>query len=285
MRYGRRPVHRAPCFLLIAVLSACSAGAPDDPLVVGPGEARDDLKADGASSGERAELKVLVEADAIDPVRERLGLDGDLAEERAVWFYDTAALDLFEAGAILRARSVHRGDDDSTVKIRPLAADEVDPAWFAEAGFKCELDAGLASATWSCSFTIEQEEDQIEEVADGERDLDTLFSSEQEDFAAAYAPPFDWHELVPLGPIDALVWKVESRRLPSALTAEHWRLPDQEMLEVSIKVDAGEAEEGMSALLDWLAEHDVPAAAAQDSKTRRALESLRAAELGDARER
>lgn len=277
MRYGPRPVHLAPCFLLIALLAACSASSPDDPLVVSPGEARDDLKADGAQGGERAELKVLVEPEAIDEVRERLGLDGDLAEERAVWFYDSAALDLFEAGAILRARSVHDGDDDSTVKIRPLVADEVDPAWFAEDGFKCELDAGLASATWSCSFTTEQEEDQIEEVADGERDLDTLFSSEQEEFAAAYAPPFDWDDLVPLGPIDARVWKVESRRLPSALTAEHWRLPDQEMLEVSIKVELGDAADGMDELLDWLADHDVPLAAEQESKTRRALEALGAA--------
>jgi len=180
------------------------------------------------------------------------------------------------AGTILRARSVHGDDDDSTVKIRPLTADEVDPAWFADAGFKCELDASPAASVSSCSYTTEQEEDQIEEAADGERDLDTLFSSEQEDFLAVHGPLYlDWNDLDPLGPIDALVWKLESDDLPAALTAERWDLPGSEMLELSIKVDAGEMDQRMDELLAWLADRYVPLAAEQESKTRRALEALR----------
>ncbi len=269
-------MHPTFAFLLLLLVAACSVDAPSEKLVVGPGTIDDELKADGADSadGPRAELKVMVDEAAIDDVRERLGLDQDLAEERAVWFYDTYDLSLFEAGAILRARSVHHGDDDSTVKIRPLAAEEVDPAWFQDEGFKCELDASLNAAVSSCSYTTEQEEDQIEEAADGERDLDTLFSSEQEDFLAAHGPLFYWDQLAPLGPIDALVWKLESDLLPSPLTAEHWELPGPAMLELSIKVDQGDAEEGMSQLLGWLEDHDIPLSAEQESKTRRALEAL-----------
>jgi len=262
-----------PTFSLLVLLAACSVDAPADRLVVGPGVIGDELKADGVD-GPPAELKVMVDEAAIGDVRERLGLDEDLAEERAIWFYDTGELALFDAGAILRARSVHRGDDDSTVKLRPLAADQVDPAWFEDAGFKCELDASPVSATSSCSYTTEQGEDQIEEAADGERDLDTLFSSEQEDFLAAHGPRFDWDELEPHGPIDALVWKLESELLPAALTVEHWDLPGVEMLEVSIKVDARETDERMDELLGWLADHEVPPSPEQESKTRRALEAL-----------
>jgi hypothetical protein len=269
-----------PTFASFLLLAACTAGTPSETLVVGPGDLGDELKAD-VVEGPRAELKVMVDEAAIDDVRYQLGLDADLAEERAVWFYDTADLALFDAGAILRARSVRDDDDDSTVKIRPLAADQVDPMWFQDSGFKCELDASPVSATPSCSYTGEQDEDQIEEAADGERDLDTLFSSEQEDFLAAHGAWFEWVELSPLGPIEALVWKLESDRLPSDLTAERWELPGALMLELSIKVDESEADERMSELLGWLDDHEVPLAEEQESKTRRALEALRGGDSAD----
>jgi hypothetical protein len=268
----------ASVLMILLCAAACSGEPALDRLTVSPGEREDELKADGDSdSGPRAELKVMVDAYWIDDVRDQLGLDADLAEEREVWFYDSAELSLFDAGTILRARSVKGDDDDSTVKLRPLTADQVDPAWFEDKGFKCELDANPVSSVSSCSYTTEQEEDQIEEVADGERDLDTLFSSEQEDFLAAHGPSFYWYweDLLPLGPVDALVWKMESDSLEFEITAEHWDLPGEEMLELSIKVDLSEADQRMSEFLDWLAYHDVPLSAEQESKTRRALEALR----------
>ncbi len=262
---------------VLALLAACSSAPPaPEHLSVGPASIHEeDTKADDLG-GPRAELKVLVDESSIDDVRDDLGLDNDLAQERDVWFYDSEELDLFAAGVILRARSVHGDDDDSTVKIRPLDADQVDPVWFQQDGFKCELDASPVSSASSCSFTTEQEEDQIEEAADGERDLDSLFSSEQEDFLAELGPLYlDWSELAPLGPIEALVWKIETYDLPATLTAEHWRLPDSEMLELSIKVDQADGDDAMDDLLGWLADRGVPLAAEQESKTRRALEALR----------
>ena len=261
-------------WLLLA--AACSGDPRVETLRVGPGSTSDEVKADDTSdSGPQAELKVMVDDDAIDEVREALGLEDDLAEVRDIYFYDSLDLALFEAGAILRARNVHDDDDDSTVKIRPLVADEVDPSWFEQDGFKCELDASPHSSVESCSFTVEQDEEDIDEVADGDRDLDSLFSSEQEYFLAEHGPYFYWDELAVLGPVDALVWKIESDLLPSKLTAEHWRLPnEEEMLEVSIKVAVADREDGMSQLLDWLADHEVPLSDGQETKTRRALEVL-----------
>jgi hypothetical protein len=268
---------RAVTSVVLGLLAGCAAAPTGDgQWSVGPATTHDEIKADDLG-GPRAELKVLVDEEWIDDVRDRLGLDHDLAQERAVWFYDSADLALFDAGVILRARSVHGDDDDSTVKVRPLAADQVDPVWFQQAGFKCELDATPASSVSSCSFTTEQEEDQIEEADGGERDVDTLFSSEQEDFLAAFGPLYlDWDELAPLGPIDALVWKLESYDLPAPLTAERWRLPDSEMLELSIKVDEADGDAAMEDFLAWLADRGVPLSAEQESKTRRALEALRA---------
>jgi hypothetical protein len=263
-----------PPLVVLLLASACSSDAALAPLVVGPGTVDEELKADEIE-GPRAELKVMVDEYWIDDVRDDLGLDEDLAQERDVWFYDSAELALLDAGVILRARNVHGDDDDSTVKIRPLAAEDVDPAWFQQSGFKCELDAGLTTAVSSCSLTTTQDEDEIEEVADGDRDIDSLFSSEQEDFLAEHGPDVDWDQLVAFGGIDALVWKLESDALPDKMTAEHWVLPGGEMLELSVKVPADEAEDSMDQLLAWLADRDVPLSAEQDSKTRRALESLR----------
>lgn len=262
--------------LAVVVLAAgCGADRADlDGLRVSPGEAAEDLgKADG-DTGPRSELKVTVDRDAIDGVLADFGLTPDLAELRDVWFYDTQDLALFEAGAILRARSVTGDDDDSTVKMRPLLASEVDPVWFEEKDFKCETDWTPSKATSSCSLGRELDEGEIEDVAAGEADLDSLFSHEQEDFLAEHGPWFDWDELGPLGPVPAQVWKVEHDELPAKMTAELWRLPFEDFLELSIKVPDDEAQAAFDELLAWLAARDVPLSDTQETKTRRALEIL-----------
>jgi hypothetical protein len=260
------------------VLVAGGACAGDDPsssgVNVSPGEASDDLgKADG-DTGPRSELKVTVDRDAVEGVADYLGLASDLAEQRAIWFYDTPDLALFEAGAILRARKVTDDDDDSTAKLRPLTADQVDAALFQDEHFKCETDWTPTSSVSSCSFGRTVDTGEIDEVGDGERDIDSLFSSDQEEFLIAYGPAFDWDELAPLGPVPAQVWKVEHDDLPGKMTAELWRLPFEDFLELSVKVPDDEAEDAFTDLLDWLSERNVPLSSTQETKTRRALEIL-----------
>lgn len=265
---------RALVLFIVAVASACGPDPSGGEIRVSPGEASDDLgKADG-DTGPRSELKVTVDRDAQGDVLAALGLTADLAELRDIWFYDTGELTLFESGAILRARSVTDDDDDTTVKLRPMAAADVDPALFADGDFKCETDWTPSTVVSSCSFGRTIDEGEIVEVADGTRDIESLFSSEQEDFLAAHGPAFDWDGLAPLGPVAAQVWKVEHDDLPAKMTAELWQLPSEDFLELSIKVPDAEAAGAFGELLVWLSVRDIPLSEAQETKTRRALEIL-----------
>lgn len=71
---------------------------------------------------------------------------------------------LFEAGVVLRARKITGDDDDSTVKLRPLARDEIDPSWLDVDGMKCEIDRLLDRETPSCSLTVVQDAGEIDDV-------------------------------------------------------------------------------------------------------------------------
>ena len=249
--------------------------APGEELTVGPGEPEDTTgKADG-SDEVRAEVKLTIAPAHIRRARSRLRLDNAASEERSIWFYDTWSLDGLDAGLILRARDIRGDDDDSTVKLRPLAADEVDASWFDVEGFKCEIDRLVAAETPTCSLTVVQDESEIEEVGAGERTIDKLFSAEQEQLLAEYGPGLGWEELVPLGPIDARTWTVSSNALSAKVTAELWYMPDDsQVLEVSMKVPVDDAEDGQAELAEWLADRGLDLATEQETKTRRALESL-----------
>jgi hypothetical protein len=271
---------RAGSAIFLVVLAVgCGADELDDAdLVVTPGDAAQDAdKTDRAAGGPRVELKLTIDPAATARARSRLRLHDATSEVRRIWFYDTPGLDLLEAGAILRARDVEGGEDDSTVKLRPLDAAAVDASWLAVDGFKCEIDRVPGRSVSSCSLSVDQDEGEIAEVGAGERPIDKLFSGEQEDLFAAHGPRVDWAALVALGPVPARVWKIETAALPEKLTAELWSLPDgAEVLELSMKVDAPDADAAQVALLEWIVRRGLPLAGDQESKTRRALELLAA---------
>jgi len=271
----------------LAVASALGAGCgtsespPGEVLTVEPGHdlAADGAKADG-SDEPRVELKVTLEDDAIDAVRDALHLSLDRAERRWVYFYDTADLTLFEGGVVLRARKVDDGADDSTVKARPLSAEDVSAAWLDEDGFKCEIDRLPDREVSSCSLTREPDRGEIDDVADADRAVRTLFDDDQERFfeerswattQESYPPSLD--EVLVLGPADVWVWKVTTSALDEALTVELWVLPDgTELCEVSTKTDFDAADSAFEALIDYLTERGIAIGDTQETKTRVALE-------------
>lgn len=177
---------------------------------------------------------------------------------------------------MLRARSIDGEDDDSTVKVRPLSAQDVEASLWALDGFKCEIDRLPDRSVESCSLTAEQDEGEIEEVGQGERDVDKLFTDEQEDFLDRHGPlSIDLDELLALGPTDALVWAVRSRTLDRTVKLELWTLADgSTVLEVSTKVAPDEADGALAELLDYLADRLLDVASTQETKTRAALERL-----------
>lgn len=279
-------MRHAILLVTLVTLTGCilTTAPEEDDLDVQPGDLGDEGKADGAS-GPTVELKVTVASDRTTSALSRLRLRRDRAERRWVHFYDTSDLQLFEAGVILRARKVADDDDDSSVKVRPLAPEDV-PAEFLELDdFECETDRLLDRAVPSCKLSAEQDTGEIDEVAGGERDISQLFSSEQEDFFAWASPAGpDMDDLLDLGPVDAWVWKLSTRRLPATMTAELWVLPDgTQVLELSMRVPEDDAEDGMEELLDYLEGRGIVIGETQETKTRLTLEYFSAALAAEAR--
>lgn len=220
------------------------------------------------------EIKLTFRADEIDDAVSRFHLDADRASEREVYFYDTCDLHYSTEGLVLRARRIDGADDDSTVKWRPMDAALVDPWYFELDGFKCEEDRTVGQSVLSCSLTVVQDRGEIGEVADGDREIDRLFSGEQETFADDYgAAPVDWTALEVLGPVEAQVWRVRSGALDRRLTFELWTLPDgTELLEVSTRVTSEEADDAQEELVEYLSDRGFDTASEGDSKTRAALD-------------
>jgi hypothetical protein len=256
---------------LVTALVACgNSGA----LEVGPGEVDDGGgKADSASG--RTELKVTIDPLDIRRARYRLSLVNADSQERQIWFFDTPALELYEAGVILRAREIDGEPDDSTVKLRPFELGDLAHSFRTLDGLKCEVDRSPDTATPACSLKVEQDDGEIAAVGHGDREIDKLFSSEQEAMFAAYGPAIGWDALATLGPIRARVWTLRSDELLDKVTAELWYMPDAtQTLELSMKVDGDDAELGMAQLIELVEDHGLALDKEQESKTRRALEAF-----------
>ena len=225
------------------------------------------------------EIKITASGKDEDTVRAALESEDVEAERREIYFFDTQALDLFEAGVVLRARLVRDGADDSTVKLRPVAPEKLSDRWKETEGFEVELDAVGEDAICSAKLSVDQDRGEIEEVAAGERPLRKLFSEEQESLIAEFRPAdVGWDELSVLGPVDVRKWKVEPKGLPYELTVEEWVLPDRsDLVELSVKVEPADAAAAKAALTEFLRGKDLDPEGDQQTKTRTALSFFTAA--------
>jgi hypothetical protein len=255
-------------FAVLFLLSSCGSVATEQ---VAPGD--EELgKLDKASAKETiVEIKVSLAPEEIDAGLAAFGLKKSKAERRWVTFYDTAGLELYERGLLLRSRKVADDDDDSTVKVRPLDASKVSSSWFKLKGFKCEIDRTGAKAVSSCSLSAPSDPGEIDEVALGERTIKKLFTDEQESFAAKYGGGEPgWSELRALGPTDAWVWKLASAS-GLELTVELWELESLRLLEVSTKEKASQADAAEKVLLQDLQALGLTPWIAGETKTKTVL--------------
>jgi hypothetical protein len=240
-------------------------------------------KPEPSAPADNVELKISVPTRQTDAVLTKLGLKVDSAERRDVYFYDTSKLDLFNKGVVLRARKVYDGEDDTTAKLRPWQRSKVPSKLFDFTDFKCETDAVGDRAVESCSFTANAaKKGEIDEVAKGKRPVQKLFNKDQEEYVTKTGKfPVPWQSLLPLGPIDARVWKVPGKGDVSGLTvtAELWKFkgkktPAQRMLEVSVKVPRAAWQDTRKKFDAWLKSISVDTTTKQETKTKLALQAL-----------
>jgi hypothetical protein len=219
------------------------------------------------------EIKITARAKDEDVVRGALEAHDIEAEKREVYFFDTPELGLFESGLVLRARLAHDGADDSTVKLRPVAPEQLSEYWQDMDGFEVELDAVGEDAICSAKLSVDQDRGEIRKVAEGRREVRKLFSKEQEKLLEEHGPAnVTWDELTVLGPVDVRKWEVRPKGFDYEVTIEEWVLPDDsDLVELSVKAEPGDAAVASSAFAELLRSRGIDTEGDQQTKTRAAL--------------
>jgi hypothetical protein len=229
------------------------------------------------------ELKLTVPDSDRRSATAALDLDPLDAQIRQVFFFDTTDLTLNRAGVVVRARRIQGRDGDSTVKLRPVAPDELPPKLRKSPAFGVEVDALPGGYVCSGSLKGVTKSLAVREVAAGERPIRKLFTKEQRAFYADHAPDgLKLDDLTVLGPINVFKLKFSPRDFNRSMVAELWNYPDgSRILELSTKCMPNEAFQVASETRDFLNEHGIDLSAEQQTKTATALDFF----ANEARER
>jgi hypothetical protein len=219
------------------------------------------------------ELKLTVPASDHQMAIGVLGIDPLDAQIRQVFFFDTPDLSLSAAGVVVRARRVQGKGDDSVVKLRPVAPDQLPKKLRKTRGFGVEVDAMPGGYVCSASMKSTARADVRETLLEG-RPLRKLFSKEQQAFFADCAPDgIRLDDLSVLGPIFVLKLKFTPQDLQRRLVAEMWLYPDNtRILELSTKCAPAESFLAAAEVRVFLTDQGVDLSGEQETKTRKALE-------------
>lgn len=219
------------------------------------------------------EVKITARIQDEDRVLALLARANEEPESRTVYFFDTRDLALFDRGLVLRARKVAGHEDDSTVKLRPVDPATIATGWVDTDGFEIEMDRVGDKEVISAKLGAVQARSEIDEAVAGLRPLRKLFSPDQERLIAEFGPSdVGWDDLVTMGPIAVSKWKVSWEEFEHEVVVERWLLPDKsDLVELSIKVEPGEATTASDEFLDLLAGFGLEIDGDQQTKTRGAL--------------
>jgi uncharacterized protein YjbK len=220
---------------------------------------------------QKVEFKLTVRAKDESKVHDMLA--GAKPVQRKVYFYDTPRLDLDDRTLVLRAR-VTDGEEDSTVKLRPVPLPVVPPPWSDDKDVEIELDVVGTKDTASAKLDGKPDPGEIEQVERRTRKLSKLFSKAQEALIDPALPDgTSLDDLEVLGPIAALKWELRPDGFPYKLAVEEWTITDgPHFIELSFKVAPSEAETAQQAFQALLDGRDIGRRHRQKPKTRMVLE-------------
>ncbi len=219
------------------------------------------------------ELKLTVPDSSRRSAATALDLDPLDAQIRQVFFFDTLDLTLNKAGVVVRARRIQGKPADSTVKLRPIAPDELPPDIRKSPSFGVEVDALPGGFVCSGSMKGVADSMMVRETATGARPIRKLFTKEQRAFYADHAPDrIALDDLVVLGPINVFKLKFTPKEF-RPMVAELWNYPDgSRILELSTKTVPTEAFQVAAEARAFLSGKGIDLSAEQATKTATALD-------------
>ena len=218
------------------------------------------------------EIKITARIEDEDLILDYLKRSREEPEARTIWFFDTPDLGLFDAGVVLRARK-RPGEDDSTVKLRPVDPAKIPINWVKTEGFEIEMDRVGDREVISAKLSSVQEGGEIDDAIDGKRPLRKLFTRDQERLIEEFSPAdISWDDLTAMGPIEVSKWKVDFDDFDYEIVVERWKLPDKsDLVELSIKTEPGKAVQASEEFLTFLTKRGLVVEEDQQTKTRGAL--------------
>jgi hypothetical protein len=229
---------------------------------------------DLASGSDSVELKLTVPEDSYSATARALGMDPLEARIRQIFFFDTPELALNHAGLVVRARRIQDGNDDSTVKLRPVDPTALPKKVRQSLNFGVEVDAMPGGYVCSGSMKAEIGNRAVHDVVFDHKPIRKLFNKEQRAFYEEHAPAgLALDNLVALGPINVLKLKFLPKGSKIPMVAEMWLFPDNtSVLELSTKCAPKQVMAVAGELRSFLTKKAVPLEGEQSTKTKTALE-------------
>lgn len=220
------------------------------------------------------ELKLTVPETDQRSAIQALGIDPLDAQMRQVVFFDTAHLDLYQAGVVVRARRVQGKGDDSVVKLRPVVPAELPAKLRKSPNFGVEVDAMPGGFVCSASLKAAWGPEPVKAILAGGMPIRRVFTKEQRVFYEEHAPSaIALDDLLPLGPINVLKVRFVPEGVNRRHVAELWFYPNgSRILELSTKALPAAAFQAAAESRAFLAERGVTVTGGQQTKTRTALE-------------
>jgi hypothetical protein len=223
---------------------------------------------------DRVQLKHLVPECSQNATCAAFGVDFASARTRRVYYLDTTDLALDRHGVVARVRSIGHKADDSVVKLRPTAPDDLPGGLRQSRHFVLEVDGMPGSYVCSGALRTRLGAHDVERAVADERPLRTLFSEPQLALLATHAPAHvGIDDLVTLGPVDVRRCKFLPDGFDRALVVEQWTFPrGARILELSTRCTASEVLRVAASTAAVLRAHGVDLVGPQTTKTRAALD-------------
>jgi hypothetical protein len=220
------------------------------------------------------ELKLSIPDAARRSALAALDIDPLDAQIRQVVFFDTPALTLNQYGLVVRARRIQGRPGDSVVKLRPVVPDQLPATLRRSPSFGVEVDALPGGFVCSGSMKAVLDPARVKDGLSGLLPTRKLFTKEQRNFFAAYAPnDLELDGLEMLGPVTVLKLKFKPVEYGRRLVAELWNYPDgSRILELSTKCAPADTFTVAAEARAFLAGRGIDLLGEQQTKTRSALE-------------
>lgn len=245
------------------------------------------------------EIKANIDGDVSDALSD-LGRPDD-GVRRRIWFAEDRSgaavgdLKMFTAGVILRVRS-GGGEDDSTVKLRPVDQERLVGDWsapFREQPMKYRIEGDWSGDRRSLASSAEvAHRAKSIPIAVSNGDFGAMFTPRQRELVEACVRiRVELGQLVALGPVSTTKWEgLRVARDVPEVNAERWTVQGLDFLELSIRVKARDDEsvthfqdraaDAQERLVMALNDRGVHLSEDRQSKTEKVLKALVGAACG-----